>query len=372
MTYRFRASQYGSSWYHSHFSLQLAEGLFGPIVIHGPTTANYDVDVGPVLIGDWAHVSAFKTWTDSERKFALSRPDDENGHINGLNPYDCTDSTDPACIGTTARFETTFEPGKKYLMRVVGVHTDSFMKFTIDNHTLTVVAADFVPIVPYEADSIILGSGQRYDIIVEANQNAGAFWMHAIYQTACNRNSNQNANNIKGIVRYAGDTSGDPTTTVKSTITNSCGDEDYDKLVPWVSHQVGDSTIQETVGVQWYYQLDAVYKWTLRGKSLTIDWSNPTIMNITGNETTFSDDNNVVTVESKGEWVYWVIEDLTLVDAFHPMHLHGHDFYILAQAEGLFIPGITTLNTDNPPRRDTATLYGYGYTVIAFKTDNPG
>ncbi|KAI3397144.1 hypothetical protein diail_11206 [Diaporthe ilicicola] len=54
------------------------------------------------------------------------------------------------------------------------------------------------------------------------------------------------------------------------------------------------------------------------------------------------------------------------------MHLHGHDFYVLAQGRGVFIPGITSLNKDNPPRRDTVTLYGTGYTVIAFKLDNPG
>ena len=30
--YRFNATQYGSSWYHSHYSLQYADGLVGPIV----------------------------------------------------------------------------------------------------------------------------------------------------------------------------------------------------------------------------------------------------------------------------------------------------------------------------------------------------
>jgi len=30
--YRFNATQYGSSWYHSHYSIQYADGLVGPIV----------------------------------------------------------------------------------------------------------------------------------------------------------------------------------------------------------------------------------------------------------------------------------------------------------------------------------------------------
>jgi hypothetical protein len=31
-TYTFKAMQYGSSWYHSHYSLQYADGLLGPLV----------------------------------------------------------------------------------------------------------------------------------------------------------------------------------------------------------------------------------------------------------------------------------------------------------------------------------------------------
>ncbi|KAI0470081.1 Cupredoxin [Xylariaceae sp. FL0804] len=377
-TYRFRATQYGTSWYHSHFSLQLADGLIGPIVIHGPSTADYDVDVGPVLIQDWFHASAFQTWEETQRVLALLQPQAENGLINGLNPYDCADSDDASCVGTDQRFETTFEQGKKYLLRVVGVQVDGYMKFTIDGHKLQVIASDFVPIQPYETDAVILASGQRYDVVVEADQDVGAYWMRAIYQTACNSNDNDNKDNILGIVRYEGadnDTALTPNTTVAESITNSCGDEPYESLVPWVSHEVGSSATRQWVNVQWYYELDLVFHWTLRSKTLTVDWADPTLLDIYHNTTDFPATSNVATVgdaDTDDEWVYWIVQDLTLVDAFHPMHLHGHDFYVLAQGEGLFVPGLVTLNTQNPPRRDTVSLYGDGYTVIAFKTDNPG
>jgi FtsP/CotA-like multicopper oxidase with cupredoxin domain len=72
------------------------------------------------------------------------------------------------------------------------------------------------------------------------------------------------------------------------------------------------------------------------------------------------------------KWVYFIIQDLSLLDAFHPFHLHGHDFYVIAQGTGIFVKGITSVNLVNPPRRDTATLPGNGYLVIAFQTDNPG
>jgi FtsP/CotA-like multicopper oxidase with cupredoxin domain len=72
------------------------------------------------------------------------------------------------------------------------------------------------------------------------------------------------------------------------------------------------------------------------------------------------------------QWVYFIIQDVAALDAFHPLHLHGHDYYILAQGRGLFVKGVTPLNLKNPPRRDTAILPGNGYLVIAFFTDNPG
>lgn len=56
----------------------------------------------------------------------------------------------------------------------------------------------------------------------------------------------------------------------------------------------------------------------------------------------------------------------------HPIHLHGHDFWILAQDVGIYLPGLTKFNTTNPARRDVATLPGNGYLAIAFKLDNPG
>jgi FtsP/CotA-like multicopper oxidase with cupredoxin domain len=55
MTYTWRATQYGSSWYHSHFALQAWEGVFGGIIINGPATANYDEDLGVLMLNDWDH-----------------------------------------------------------------------------------------------------------------------------------------------------------------------------------------------------------------------------------------------------------------------------------------------------------------------------
>jgi hypothetical protein len=63
----------------------------------------------------------------------------------------------------------------------------------------------------------------------------------------------------------------------------------------------------------------------------------------------------------------------TRLDASHQIHLHGHDFAILEQAENrTYDPANLNLKLDNPPRRDVVLLPKKGYVVIAFKADNPG
>ena len=63
----------------------------------------------------------------------------------------------------------------------------------------------------------------------------------------------------------------------------------------------------------------------------------------------------------------------------HPIHLHGHDFLILAQIETPIILADLQKNiTGNlekfgpAPRRDTALLPQFGALVIGWKTNNPG
>ncbi|KAI9871113.1 MAG: hypothetical protein M1823_008542, partial [Watsoniomyces obsoletus] len=48
LTYRFLLDEFGTSWWHSHLSAQYSQGLFGPIVVHGPSEyGDYDEDLGP-------------------------------------------------------------------------------------------------------------------------------------------------------------------------------------------------------------------------------------------------------------------------------------------------------------------------------------
>ena len=86
--YRFKALQYGTTWYHSHYSLQYSDGLLGPLTIHGPSTANYDRPVDPILMTDWNHRSGFQ---DFQSEIAGPAPPQmESILLNGVGSFTCS------------------------------------------------------------------------------------------------------------------------------------------------------------------------------------------------------------------------------------------------------------------------------------------
>ena len=53
------------------------------------------------------------------------------------------------------------------------------------------------------------------------------------------------------------------------------------------------------------------------------------------------------------------------------MHLHGHDFYVLHYGAGPW-DGVSITRPENPQRRDTQNMAGFGHLVLQFDADNPG
>ncbi|KAL5394054.1 hypothetical protein PMIN02_005306 [Paraphaeosphaeria minitans] len=103
---------------------------------------------------------------------------------------------------------------------------------------------------------------------------------------------------------------------------------------------------------------------------MLVEWANPSLLQISEGNTNFESQENVYKLDNAKEWVYFVIETALVVP--HPIHLHGHDFFILAAEEDATFNDTVALNLNNPPRRDVANLPSAGYLVIAFLTDNPG
>jgi FtsP/CotA-like multicopper oxidase with cupredoxin domain len=102
--------------------------MFGGIVIHGPASANYDVDMGNILLQDWDHQTADELYVQAQLLGAIPAL---TGLINGTNVFG--EDGDPDQSGK--RFEMTFEAGTSYLLRLVNVAIDTQFKFMIDSRT---------------------------------------------------------------------------------------------------------------------------------------------------------------------------------------------------------------------------------------------
>jgi FtsP/CotA-like multicopper oxidase with cupredoxin domain len=251
--YTWRATQYGSSWYHSHFALQAWEGVLGGIIINGPASGNYDEDLGNLFLNDWTHETSDAMYSAAQTS---GPPTLDNGLINGTNVY--------GDLGS--RFETTFVSGTSYRIRLVNAAIDSMFKFMIDGHNLTVISMDFVPIVPYTTSVLSIGMGQRYDIIVTASEDTADYWLRAIPQTTCS--DNDNADNIMGIIRYDSTSTSDPTTTA-FTYTDSCDDEAIASLVPYVALDADSESVEDDFAVT-VGRSDNVFKWFMSATTFVV------------------------------------------------------------------------------------------------------
>ncbi|KAF2469246.1 multicopper oxidase [Lindgomyces ingoldianus] len=353
ITYTWKAVQYGSTWYHSHFALQAWEGIFGGIVINGPATADYDEDLGMLFLNDWDHQTVDELYITAE---SSGPPTLDTGLINGTNTYD----------DGGYRYNVSFTSDTSYRIRLVNAAVDTHWKFMVDNHTMQVIASDLVPIEPYNTTILDIAMGQRYDIIITADQASVAdnFWMRAIPQSACSENDNED--DIRGIVYY-GTSPSTPTTSAYS-YDDGCDDE-TDNLTPYLSKTVETSSTNELETASVGLNDDNLFRWYMNSTTMVVEWANPTLLQILDGDTTFNTSNAVLELPTADVWIYVIIETTQAVP--HPIHLHGHDFAILAQGSGTYSSSIT-LNLDNPPRRDTALLPASGYLVLAFQTDNPG
>lgn len=189
-TYRFTADMYGTSWYHAHYSAQYTAGAFGPMVIYGPTHVPYDIDLGPVIVGDYYHKDYFdvlEAVTGNSSDFNVYVPSSDNSLINGKNNYNCSLANGTApCSFNAGLSKFKFTSGKSHRLRLINAGAAALIHFSIDDHSLKVISNDFTPLVPYETDVITLHVGQRVDIVVEGNRNVtGAYWMRSSISLNC-------------------------------------------------------------------------------------------------------------------------------------------------------------------------------------------
>lgn len=216
--------------------------------------------------------------------------------------------------------------------------------------------------------------GQRYDVIIEANQKVANYYFRVgTGGGVCDGpNAQAAANNTMGaIIQYQG--AGDvPPSSPPLILPSGCTEED---MAPYVETQIPAPvgvpttlaiTLDTSVGVFW----------KVNGQAMDVDWKTPTLSYVLNGTYTLPASDNGVVINQAG-WVYYLVTNDTPLP--HPMHLHGHDYWVIAEGNGTFNAATVKYNLDNPPRRDTHQVAGNngtpgtgGYMVIAFQADNPG
>lgn len=241
------------------------------------------------------------------------------------------------------------------------------------------MTADFIPVKPLAGqDWVLLAIGQRYDVVFTANQTAGTYWFRAEVATDC-----YSSNNGKGraLFTYSGQTVSAPTDDDEAAPTSGCAEL---TTTPYWTQAVDSSTFSSQVkNLNMGLQIPGVTAngqslvlWALNTTAMTIHWDTPTLQYLYEGNTSYPSSYDVIEIPNEGVWTYWIIQVASgSPPPAHPIHLHGHDFFVLGSASGATFDAATdtaSLNFVNPPRRDTSTLPTAGWLALAFMANNPG
>ncbi len=81
-------------------------------------------------------------------------------------PFSCYYADHWFSGATTKNLATfNFTTGKTHRLRLINPSAEAMQRFTIDNHTMTIIANDFVPVKPYKTNVVTLGVSS---VIVES------------------------------------------------------------------------------------------------------------------------------------------------------------------------------------------------------------
>jgi FtsP/CotA-like multicopper oxidase with cupredoxin domain len=350
--------------YHSHFSSQYGNGIVGPLVVHGPASANYDIDLGPYMIMDYYYETADRLQRRAEL-LSGGPPDSDNILFRGKN-------IKPG--GTGGSYDkVTLTRNKKHLLRLINTSVDNSFTVSLVGHNFTVIAMDLVPITPVVRTKLFMGVGQRYDVIIEANQAVDNYWLNATLESANNCGRSKNLFPA-AIFHYDTAGNGNPTNKGTPIVANCEGETGFAPIVTRTVPASGFTPSPISVALS-FPTVDfrgQVFRWLVNNVDIEIDWDHPILEYVANGSTSYPPKANIIQVPQANVWTYWIIQNGFFLP--HPVHLHGHDFLVLGTGAGTFDAAQHTslLNFNNPIRRDVAQMPGSGWLVIAFKTDNPG
>ncbi len=213
-------------------------------------------------------------------------------------------------------------PGDRLRLRVMNIAADTGFRFAVAGHRLTVTHSDGMPVEPVTVDALRLGMGERYDVLVDAVQSGGA-WQIGVQPES-------RPGWARAVLRYAGsDASAAPAVGERPA--------ELDRQLLQYADLLALEPLQLPTGTP-----DRRYDLVLSGTEI-------------GGQS-FPDADPLPIAE--GEWVRFTMRNTS--SKWHPMHLHGHHFQVLA-------PG------GRGPVKDTVVVPARGGEVtFDFLATNPG
>lgn len=443
--YKFQASHKGTYWYHSHVGSQRSKGLFGAFIIRERKPLGMTEHI--MTIQEWNHdwdsdmedaKMNFGAY-ENRQKFQSSQSLDgqhfsllkaQSGLINGRGRY--------LDLNTGTHNEAPLEvyqvqQGQQYRFRVIAAGALYPWSISIDNHNLTIIASDGFDIEPQTADSFIINAGERYDFVITADKPIANYWIRA-KTLESNRNTTTEA-----ILRYKGATETDPSTNPRiCTAENRClvvncfflyypENTFTDCLrIDQLKHKENNDPAPAVVrGKFEEYFLNFAFPGTtftpssVNGRKFmlptTFPISGPADINIPCDQANCGEQKVCTCTNSLslnyGDTVQIVFLNMGSGKGWaHPVHMHGHTFYVLKMGYASYdnttgkmlsenpdvncrggttrdksfcnnatwsnsswangnIPG---LELQKPVRKDTIIVPSGGYIVTRIVADNPG
>ncbi len=211
--YQFTVKQSGTYWYHSHSGFQEQQGVSGPLVIEPR-------EPDPVAF-DREHVVMLTDWTDEAPHRVFAKLKKQSDYYNfrqrtlttfirdvrehGLSATlaerrmwgqmrmsagdlaDVTGYTYTYLMNGSApagNWTGLFVPGEKVRLRFINGSAMSYFDVRIPGLTMTVVAADGMPVRPVPVDEFRIAVAETFDVIVEpSGQEAFTIFAQAMDRT---------------------------------------------------------------------------------------------------------------------------------------------------------------------------------------------
>ena len=344
-TYRFTVPDSGTYWFHPHMGLELDRGLYAPLVVEDPNDpVASDVDV-TLMLDDWLDGYG------RTQQQVLAQLQSSGGHSGHMGSGDMGnmgasggmggmgsggmgsmmggltgDVTYPLHVingrAPSERETIDAKPGQRVRIRLINAGSDTAYRVAVGGHRLTVTHADGFPVQPVEVDNVVLGMGERYDVIVTAG--SGSFPIIAVPEGKTDPAG-------EAILRTSG-TADSPA--VGSRPTELSGRElVYGDLVAIDAVRLPVKSPDRSTTIHLSANSSG-YVHGIEGKSF------PNTAPITVNE---------------GERLRLKIVNQTMM--FHPIHLHGHTFQMVGNGSA---------------RKDTVNVLPMTSVEVDIAADNPG